>query len=560
MTLTPKPNGYEIRLRYGKGQRDRFLLRCDADTAADREPRMEAMARKLSALVDDSERAERVVDKICAEAAGSPPRSAASGTLTKPGPLTFADVVDEWCSGRLYDLDPERVNFKGARSLQKTREALAKFLPVLGPLRMDAIADADIVKAKACIPKGVDPDTRRLYLSRIRSVFRYSLRPLRLIQVIPEEIADVPSHKKTRNLFWFLYPDEEARLLACTRIPLAWRVLYGWLNRNGGRLSETGMLDYLRFDLVTGKVRIEAAWTKINQARFWTVEADVLAAMRAWRVLDGNPASSARVFHAPGRRSYATGSVINRLHGDLLLAGIDRAELHVTSDGSRRLRGHDFRTGFCTNARRRNMPDPWIMDRSGHTSVVQLEQYAKLARNADEDNLPIWWAPMHLAIPELAAAIAAGIAPAVDVVALARVGQGWAKPAWTSTNQASLSEEVDSITGSRSEGNQQETPGKTPPVEAKTLAPPTSGPASFQGVGQTGPGEGGPGPLVGTAEILSTDPVEKALAYALEEATKDKRYDVVLAVTRELEQRRLARAASNVTSLDSRRKPKGEGK
>ena len=47
---------------------------------------------------------------------------------------------------------------------------------------------------------------------------------------------------------------------------------------------------------------------------------------------------------------------------------------------------------------------------------------------------------------------------------------------------------------------------------------------------------------------------------ALRAALDNKRWDVVLAVTRELEQRRLARAASNVTSLDSRRKPKGEGK
>jgi hypothetical protein len=58
----------------------------------------------------------------------------------------------------------------------------------------------------------------------------------------------------------------------------------------------------------------------------------------------------------------------------------------------------------------------------------------------------------------------------------------------------------------------------------------------------------------------AADPVEKALSYALEQATKDKRYDVVLAVTRELEQRRLARAASNVTSLDSRRKPRNGDK
>jgi integrase len=565
VTLTPKPNGYEIRLRYGKGQRDRFLLRCDAATAAKREPRMEAMARKLSALVDDTERAkgllqeagaaagdakkfsavERVVDKICAEAAGDTPPSAASGTLS-----TFRQVVDEWCSGRLHQQDPERVPFKNPRSLKQTREGLAVFLPVLGALNVAEIDDAKLKEAKKSIPAGLDPDSRRVYLSRLRSVFRLAVEPLDLIPMVPKEVRSVPPPKANRSLFWFLYPAEEAQLLACTAIPLCWRVLYAWLHRNGGRVTETSKIDYLHLDLERGRIRIEATWTKTGRARFWNLEADVLFAMRAWHQIDGEKPPEARVFHASGRKSYSSAALLDRLHSDLKLAGIHRDELFQTTRGSRKLRGHDFRTGFCTMARRRGMPDTWIMDRSGHESVANLERYAKLARSADEQDMPTWWAPMDEAIPELRILIAEA----------RRVGQAWAKPLADSRKQAVSAKTPYSIVDSESEAIGQETPRKTQVGAPETLVHPSSGPASFQGVGQTGPGSHGVagGPTVAISD--PADPVEKALSYALEEATKDKRYDVVLAVTRELEQRRLARASSNVTSLDSRRKPRNGDK
>ena len=50
MTLTPKRNGYELRLRFGKGERERFLLPLPLTPAGlalagERATEMEAMAR-----------------------------------------------------------------------------------------------------------------------------------------------------------------------------------------------------------------------------------------------------------------------------------------------------------------------------------------------------------------------------------------------------------------------------------------------------------------------------------------------------------------------------------
>ena len=56
----------------------------------------------------------------------------------------------------------------------------------------------------------------------------------------------------------------------------------------------------------------------------------------------------------------------------------------------------------------------------------------------------------------------------------------------------------------------------------------------------------------GDAERLrsATDPVEVALAKALEGATAEKRWDVVAQLGRELEARRVARAAPNVVAIE----------
>jgi hypothetical protein len=60
-----------------------------------------------------------------------------------------------------------------------------------------------------------------------------------------------------------------------------------------------------------------------------------------------------------------------------------------------------------------------------------------------------------------------------------------------------------------------------------------------------------------TGALGLTDAVEAALTFALTEATKVGKWDVVAQLARELEARRLAR--SNVVQVDARRARRGEG-
>ena len=568
MTLTPKRNGFQTRLRFGSGRRLRFLIAIDpaggdaAREAAERiEERMQAMADLLAksrsknaldllleaaSVASDAAKfraLERAVDKAATLADVAPVQA---GAIT-----TFRQVVEEWTSGRLRDKYPDAktIRAKTDRGRKADRAMLATFLPVLGKLPVADITDADIAKAKALIPSGIDPDTRIVYLTRLRTVFRIARRPLRLIEQVPAEADELPAGKP-RNIFWFMYPEEDALLLACTKIPLCYRVLYGWLNRNGTRMTETLLATHDHLDLERGTFHLEAAWTKTKRSRFWDLEPDVHAAMYAWRKLDGDPGPLEYIFHSQRRRKgkrLSVSTVQARFLSDLRRAGVDRRELHTTTKGARKLRPHDTRATFCTMARRRGMSDSWIMDRSGHEKPDQLAKYARFVRHADEQRVALWFAPMDQAIPELRAT-------------LLTLGQGWAKARHEPRKQAASVLFGHSNLESPTEANQAKTGQNPPAATPVSPASPHSGPAENQGVGQAGPGSP---PAQSTPEDTSTidSPVERALASALTSAIAAQEWELAKAIVAELGERRRARVAPGVPSLaDVRAKKKGDGK
>lgn len=575
MTLTPKGKAFETRLRFGRNAagkqlRKRFIIAIDpGDTAAlerarEAERTMQIMANQLRAMGSAEKAIETLTEagKVAADRrklqALSRAVDKASATVSemkaqKPkGLSTFRDVVEAWTSGQLRADYPDNPAVRGKtdRGRKIDRATLAVFLPALGDMAMADITGEDITKAKRLVPAELDPDTRRLYLLRLRSVFRLARKPLKLITAVPDEAEDLPP-LKSRNLFWFLYPEEEAQLLACTKIPLCYRVLYGWLVRNGTRIGETLLLTHDHLDLKRARVHIEAEWTKTGRARFWDLEQDVYLALRAWFEMDGRPAGGKRVFHSTKGDALHQVTVQARFLADLLLAGVDRRELHVTTAGSRRLRVHDARASFCTMARRRGMPDTWIMDRSGHESPAQLEKYARFVRHADEQGIARWFAPMDQAIPELRSYIF-------------EMGQGWAKPTREARKQASPAPSMHSITESRTELDEQETPAKPASVTTETPPERTSGPAGNKGVGQAGPGsaEVTPGEDIArlraeTAAALAR--IEESLTDDIKVALAASRFELAERLLAELGERRRARTAPGVTSLDAARKRRDEG-
>jgi integrase len=55
----------------------------------------------------------------------------------------------------------------------------------------------------------------------------------------------------------YLYPDEDAKLLACKAVPLALRVLFGFLSREGSRTSEAAAMRFIDLDLERGTLTLD---------------------------------------------------------------------------------------------------------------------------------------------------------------------------------------------------------------------------------------------------------------------------------------------------------------
>ncbi len=548
MTLTPKPHGFELRLRYGKGKRDRFLLRCDESTAKEREPRLEAMAHRLAATPavagalellreaasvasDDRKFAavERVVGKLCAEVAGDAPPLAASGTLT-----TFRDVALAWTSGKLTELYPDhdRCPPKGKQARAEDRQIVSTFFPALGSKPIADLRHEDIDAARRLIPKDLHANTRRIYAVKLRFVLRLAESPLRIVEHAVG--VDIPK-RRSSNLFGYLYPQEEALVLACKDIPLVYRMLYGYLTRNGCRAGESLQITWDHVDLETGDIRIDKRWTKTKVARRWVLDEDVRRAFGAYHKMCGAPVGKAFVF--PGRtgKRVRTGTIWARLIKDLRLAGVTRKTLLEGGDGLNAIRVHDLRATFVTLALRAGRDTKWIMTRTGHETLGVLKGYDRLVQDAEEHHLPPWFTGMDAAIPELAASLEGG----------PRVGQAPVSVDVLASNRPFMTDDKPGKTRAK-------TSVKPTSVSHGSPVIPSSGPAENKGVGQN--------PDSGPPSADPADPVEQALSFAISEATRAQRWDVVLACSRELEQRRLARQSSNVTSLADHRSKKGDGK
>ncbi len=583
MSVTPKGKVFETRLRFGrdaagKPLRRRFIIVIDPETtgalerANEAERVMQTMANQLAAMGDADKAIETLTEagKIASDPkklqALSRAVDKASAVVSEmkaqkgkaPGASTFRDVVEMWTSGKLTELYPDHklVPDKSAAGRAADLQMASTFFPALGGKAIGDITAEDIDAARRLIPKDARPNTRRNYILRLRLVMRLAESPLRLIERAP--LVEVP-RKRASNLFGFIYPQEEALLIGNTAIPLLYRVLYGYLARNGCRIGESLQLTWDHIDLETGDIHIDKRWTKTKRARRWVLDADVLEAFEAYYRHRGEPPKSALVFPGRDGKSLLSLDVLNRrLIGDLRDSGVTRKSIVESGDGTEPLRVHDLRASFVTLSLRRGRDIKWIMTRTGHQTLGVLSVYDRLVEDANEHRLPEWFVPMAQAIPELRARRAGGPS----------LGQG-AKSEQEMARSHSLA-------WTSEPGQSEQKPAvKATSVTTATTPQPTSGPAGFQGVGQAGPGsaEVQPGESSGEDTSTSADTVERLRAEAAlalvrieESLTQDikvalaaSRFELAERLLAELGERRRARTAPEVRSLDAARKRRDEG-
>ncbi len=350
-----------------------------------------------------------------------------------PGGPTFEDFAMQWVRGELAELHPDHVERK--RSAYTDLCILRKYVfpAVKGkPIAQVTLEDYEGVMRdipKRAAPRKVRSATRRHVAQVMRRVMQLAEYPAKLVERNPIPANAMP-RVRLEVALQYVYPDEDATLLACTAVTdegkpvvdLGRRVLYGFLNRAGWRreealggrveavedavedeaqrLEEVPPLTWRRLDLRHGVVHLDRE--KTGRPRPVPIDADLVRALEAWKGLTPKAGDDDPVFVDMAGEPIDRHEAARVLRADLLAAGIDRAELHDTTSPLRRpVRLHDLRASMVSVALANGRSEEWIRRRTGHTSSA-LERYRRVAGTLRELNLGDW-KPLDLAIPELAA-------------------------------------------------------------------------------------------------------------------------------------------------------------
>ena len=320
----------------------------------------------------------------------------ASPKASVAGPLTFQTFGERWTSGELARLYPDHVRAK--RSADDDAGRLRKHVyPIIGARALASLTLDDALEVLRRLPPELEAASRRHVAQAMARLFALAVYPCRLLAASPLPRGFLPkiAKKKAKAA---LYPDEEARLLACEAVPLAHRMLYGFLAREGMRAGEALGLEWSDLDLGRGVVRLDE--NKTEDPRSWPLCEGTAAALRAWGKVRG---TVGRVFAVAD-----PGHLADDLRAHLRLAGVDRPELFERSAARRPIRAHDLRATFVTVALASGQTEAFVTAKTGHRSSSEVANYRRLATTFAKVGAGGWFEPMDRVLgPSLAAVAAA---------------------------------------------------------------------------------------------------------------------------------------------------------
>lgn len=472
----------------------------------------------------------------------------------------WVDFADDWTSGKLNKRFPDHVPLKDS-----TRDAgiiRRRIEPVIGRLRVDQFTLTHAEQIMAALPNDLESSTRRHVAQVISRVCNLAVYPGRHVAASPIPKGWLPKVKDAKAKD-FPFPSEDAALMRATDVPLLRRLLFGFLAREGCRVSEATALRWRDFDLEHGLVNLDE--NKTDDPRRWALGRDVVRALKAWRERyqkDSEPDD--HVFSDACVPLVHQNGIAKVLRADLKRAGVERPSLFAASASRLRVRVHDLRALFVTHALAHGRSETWVTDRTGHTSSQMLQKYRRSARQWVEGKLGTLL-PLDVAIPELAS----GRPPSDDdAPGSDSPHDPSARPTTTRARRgrprrggAPAGRTTELQRGSAHEpGSGQEAERALHRPSSRAISDATSP----QDLAPSDIVEADPGFLISWSQVrvlpgvrfmpdsCPLDEVEAVLARALDGAARAERWDVVAQLARELEARRLA-ASGNVVALDVKR-------
>lgn len=319
---------------------------------------------------------------------------------------TFEQFATDWFEGKLNQRWPDHVKLKTSANDDKARLKRYVF-PIVGhePIAaFDGEYGLDLAEqVLVSLPseaEGFSSSSRRQVLQVMRRVLNLAHYPARLIKANPLPKGFVPQSKSDRAKS-YVFPSEDARLMGCPEVPVLLRIFFGFLAREGMRVSEALSLSWADLDLEHDVVHLDE--NKSDDPRMWALDASVAEALRRWRKhLGPSVASDRSVLVGSDGEPIDPYEAARDLRRCLVLAGVTRPQLFERSDKRIPIRAHDLRASFVTVNLALGRTEAWITDRTGHQSSEMIYGYKRAARMHQELNLGAF-APLAEAIPELRA-------------------------------------------------------------------------------------------------------------------------------------------------------------
>lgn len=322
------------------------------------------------------------------------------GSVAPKGVL-FRDWAGRWTSGELARMYPDHVKAKDSGD---DEGKLDKYiLPHVGhvPVAHFTLENAEYVMSK--IPVGKSAATRRHVAQIMHRLLVMAVYPGKLLAASPLPKGFLPKlgGEKAKP---YLYPDEDAVVMACTAIPLERRIAYGILAREGMRAGELlgnekqerPPMAWRDVDRDRGLFRLDV--NKTDEPRAWAADPGVARVLRAWYERCGEPGIDSAIVPPIPRLAEQLRADLETALGERM-----RPELLERSAARARLVAHHLRATFVTLALANGKTETWVQDRTGHTSSAMINRYRRMARTAAELHLgPLQ--PLDKAIPEFRSA------------------------------------------------------------------------------------------------------------------------------------------------------------
>jgi len=349
---------FDVRIDLPDGTRSR--RKCLAPTMTRSEARAEAEALKAYAW---------------AHGGTSAPAAAPLPSLR---PETLDAYAERWAASR--------------RDQAETRQHLRlHILPTLGALRpIASITRADVERFVRHLDDGVAAEqmaakTAQNIFGTLTKMFddacnakRVELRAL-ADKPDPTDKVRGPDRGEEKQSSW-LFPREAAALLACAEVPAWWRRVYAFALYTGLRCGEIAVLrvgdvvldaGYLSVHKARDRVTGGTKSTKGKKSRRVPIEPSLRPLLAT--LVEGRDGAEL-LLRTPKKRSMAD---VLRKH--LLVADLEREELHARDAHRRPLTLHDLRHTYSTWLALRGESELVIQSRLGHADAQMTQKYIEAA-------------------------------------------------------------------------------------------------------------------------------------------------------------------------------------